>query len=70
MSGRSKLKLSHVRDNNHKLGDALLSKYKKKGDLNIAVAAITAYRLSIRAAKMQLMYKHLTGSPKRIDYIE
>ena len=65
-----KYKAHIVRNNYIKIGDIAQKKYESTGDIKIALAAIKSFDGAIRTARTQIMYKRLTGSPGKIDFLE
>jgi len=52
------------------MGDQLNNMFQKNKDLKTANLALTGYRTAVAAAKAQIMYKRLTGSPEVIEFFE
>lgn len=52
------------------LGDSYMDIHKSNKDLKVAHAALQAYGRVIKAVQVQLVYKKLTGSPEKIDFLE
>lgn len=52
------------------IGDTLATSFNNNNDLKVASAALSAYKTAISASKTQLIYKKLTGAPKKIDFLE
>lgn len=52
------------------MGDSLANQYEKTKDLNVAKTSLSAYKTAISGSKAQLIYKKLTGSPGKIDFLE
>lgn len=52
------------------MGDALANQYNRQKDLKVAQISLSAYKTAISAAKAQVIYKKLTGSPERIKFFE
>jgi hypothetical protein len=52
------------------MGDKLLTLYHKSNDLKVGQTALDAYKTAISAAKVQLIYKKLTGTPGEIDFLK
>lgn len=62
--------INDVREACQEIGDAINVTFKKTGDLKAAQGAVNAYRTAISAAKTQLIYKKLTGTPAEIKFLE
>ena len=52
------------------MGDKLNTMFEKNKDLKVAHLSLNAYRTAIVAAKAQLIYKKLTGSPETVKFFE
>lgn len=52
------------------IGDNLSKTYNKTGDIKAAAGAISAYGAAIAAVKAQLIYKKMTSSPSRIEFLD
>jgi hypothetical protein len=52
------------------MGDKLNTMFEKNKDLKVAHLSLNAYRTAIGAAKAQLIYKKLTGSPETVKFFE
>lgn len=52
------------------MGDTLANQYNRSKDLKVAQISLSAYKTAISAAKAQVIYKKLTGSPDRIKFFE
>lgn len=52
------------------IGDVLATDFDNNKDLKVASASLDAYKTAIAGAKAQLIYKKLTGSPGKIDFLE
>jgi len=52
------------------IGDTLNEVFYHTGDLKVAQGAVQAYSAAINAAKTQLIYKKLTGTPIEIDFLK
>ena len=52
------------------IGDVLSSQYHISKDLKVAQGALSAYKTAISAAKAQLIYKKLTGTPASIEFFQ
>lgn len=62
--------ISKVRKNLILIGEKSCSKYEQLGDLSEANIAIRAYAQVINAARAQIQYKKLTGTPEKIAFLE
>jgi hypothetical protein len=61
-------KVGDVRMACQQIGDKLKDQYELTSDVKLAAGAVNAYSKAINAAKSQLVYKKLTGSPSDIDF--
>jgi hypothetical protein len=52
------------------LGDDLTHSFYTNKDLKVAGLAIASYRTAISAAKAQLIYKKLTGTPAEMEFFK
>ena len=52
------------------MGDSLATMYYGNKDLKVAGLALSGYKTAISAAKAQIIYKKLTGSPETIEFFE
>lgn len=52
------------------IGDTLNETFHHTGDLKVAQGAVQAYSVAINAAKTQLIYKKLTGTPIEIEFLK
>jgi len=52
------------------MGDQLNNMFQKNKDLKVAGLALMGYKTAISAAKAQVIYKKLTGSPEVIEFFE
>lgn len=52
------------------IGDILSSQYHTSKDLKVAQGALSAYKTAISAAKAQIIYKKLTGTPDSIEFFK
>jgi len=52
------------------IGDVLSNQYHTSRDLKVAQGALSAYKTAIGAAKAQLVYKKLTGTPSEIEFFK
>lgn len=62
--------INDVREACQDIGDKLKDNFDKTKDLKVAQGAVSAYGTAISAAKTQLIYKKLTGSPVDIDFLK
>lgn len=62
--------INDVRETCQQIGDKLKDTFDKTSDLKVAQGAVSAYSTAISAAKTQLIYKKLTGSPVDIDFLK
>jgi hypothetical protein len=62
--------ISEVRAQLLQIADSTLEIYEKTDDLKAAELALKSYNGAVNAAKVQLMYKKLTGAPSMIDFLE
>lgn len=51
------------------IGDKAKAMFDDKLDLNAANTAIRAYNGATSAARMQLVHKKFTGTPKKINFL-
>jgi len=73
MSRTKKIKsvtISDVRVQLLNIADATAMLYDSTDDLKAAELALKSYNGAVNAAKVQLMYKKLTGAPNMIDFLE
>jgi hypothetical protein len=73
MSRAKKIKsvtVSDVRVQLLNIADSTAMLYDKTDDLKAAELALKSYNGAVNAAKVQLMYKKLTGAPSMIDFLE
>lgn len=52
------------------IGDTLNEGFNDTKDLKMAQGAVQAYSAAINAAKTQLIYKKLTGTPMEIEFLK
>jgi len=62
--------ISEVRIQLLNIADATATVYENTNDLKAAELALKSYNGAVNAAKVQLMYKKLTGAPSIIDFLE
>jgi len=73
MSRVKKLKtqtISEVRTQLLIIADSTANVYEETNDLKAAELALKSYNGAVNAAKVQLMYKKLTGAPSMIEFLE
>ena len=73
MSRAKKIKsvnVSDVRVQLLNIADSTAMLYDKTDDLKAAELALKSYNGAVNAAKVQLIYKKLTGAPSMIDFLE
>lgn len=64
------INVSDVISVTQEMGDTLASQYNRSKDLKVAQISLSAYKTAINAAKAQVIYKKLTGSPDQIKFFE
>lgn len=62
--------ICEVRDQLLTIADSTAAVYEATNDLKAAELALKSYNGAVNAAKVQLMYKKLTGAPSMIDFLE
>lgn len=62
--------ITDVRKAVQNIGDTLNEKFYETKDLKVAQGAVQAYSVAINAAKTQLIYKKLTGTPGEMDFLK
>jgi hypothetical protein len=62
--------ITDVRKAVQNIGDTLNETFNVTKDLKVAQGAVQAYSVAISAAKTQLIYKKLTGTPIEIDFLK
>ena len=62
--------ISDVRMQLLNIADATAMLYDSTDDLKAAELALKSYNGAVNAAKVQLIYKKLTGAPSMIDFLE
>jgi hypothetical protein len=62
--------ISEVRTQLLTIADSTANVYEETSDLKAAELALKSYNGAVNAAKVQLMYKKLTGAPSTIDFLE
>lgn len=62
--------ISEVRTQLLIIADSTANVYEETNDLKAAELALKSYNGAVNAAKVQLMYKKLTGAPSVIDFLE
>lgn len=73
MSRTRKIKSVNINDVRVQLlniADATAMLYDKTDDIKAAELALKSYNGAVNSAKVQLMYKKLTGAPSIIDFLE
>lgn len=73
MSKTKKVKtetISEVRTQLLNIADSTAVVYEETNDLKAAELALKSYNGAVNAAKVQLMYKKLTGAPSMINFLE
>jgi len=73
MSRTKKIKtetISEVRLQLLTIADSTAAVYESTNDLKAAELALKSYNGAVNAAKVQIMYKKLTGAPSMIDFLE
>lgn len=64
------INIDDVREACQEIGDSVKDTFDKTKDLKAAQTAVSAYGTAISAAKTQLIYKKLTGTPAEIDFLK
>ena len=62
--------ITDVRKAVQNIGDTLNEKFYETKDLKVAQGAVQAYSVAINAAKTQLIYKKLTGTPGEMEFLK
>jgi hypothetical protein len=62
--------ITEVIDVTREMGDKVMTQYNKTNDIKLGDLALNAYKTAIQAAKTQLIYKKLTGTPGEIDFLK
>lgn len=62
--------ITDVRKACQSIGDKLATSFESNKDLKTVQTAIQAYGTALNAAKSQLIYKKLTGTPSRVEFFE
>lgn len=62
--------INDVREQLQSIGDQTNTLYQSTGDLKAAEIALKSYNGAINAAKTQLIYKKLTGTPGEINFFQ
>ena len=52
------------------MGYELDKKFDKTQDIKVAQTAIAAFNVGIKAQQTQVIYKKMTGTPMKIDFLE
>lgn len=63
-------KVKEVSDTLFSMGHKLNDKFDSTDDVRVALAAIAAFNVGIKAQQTQLTYKKMTGTPMKIDFLE
>jgi hypothetical protein len=62
--------ISEVRNQLLNIADKTAMIFENTDDLKAAELALKSYNGAVNAAKVQLIYKKLTGAPSIIDFLE
>jgi hypothetical protein len=62
--------ISDVRTQLLNIADKTADIFDKTDDIKAAELAMKSYNGAVNAAKVQLIYKKLTGAPSMIDFLE
>jgi len=62
--------VSEVRNQLLNIADKTATIFENTDDLKAAELALKSYNGAVNAAKVQLIYKKLTGAPSMIDFLE
>ena len=62
--------ISEVRTQLLNIADSTANVCEETNDLKAAELALKSYNGAVNAAKVQLMYKKLTGAPSMIEFLE
>jgi hypothetical protein len=62
--------ISEVRTQLLNIADSTAAIYESSNDLKAAELALKSYNGAVNAAKVQIMYKKLTGAPSIINFLE
>jgi len=68
--GKKTDSISDVRTQLLNIADKTADIFDKTDDIKAAELAMKSYNGAVNAAKVQLMYKKLTGAPSMIDFLE
>lgn len=68
--GKKTDSISDVRTQLLSIADKTADIFDKTDDIKAAELAMKSYNGAVNAAKVQLMYKKLTGAPSMIDFLE
>jgi hypothetical protein len=63
-------KVKEVSDTLFSMGHKLNDKFDSTDDVRVALAAIAAFNVGIKAQQTQLTYKKMTGTPMKINFLE
>ena len=61
---------SKTRNKLLEIGDSVKKTYDETKDLKAALIAIRAYGEATKTAMVEIKYKHLTGKPETVEYLE
>lgn len=70
MAKTNTVDINDVRQVCQEIGDKLKDNFDKTADFKAAEGSVRAYATAISAAKTQLIYKKLTGTPMNIDFLK
>lgn len=62
--------INDVRKALQNMGDSNATLYNETKDLKVCQTAIKAYNSAINAAKTQIIYKKITGTPAEMDFLK
>ena len=68
--GKKTDSISDVRTQLLNIADKTADIFDKTDDIKAAELAMKSYNGAVNAAKVQLIYKKLTGAPSMIDFLE
>jgi len=68
--GKKTDSISDVRNQLLNIADKTADIFNKTDDIKAAELAMKSYNGAVNAAKVQLIYKKLTGAPSMIDFLE
>lgn len=52
------------------MGYTLNTKFNETSDIKVAQTAITAFNTAIKLRQTQVIYKKMTGTPMKIEFLE